>query len=375
MSLSDQIIYGSKESVAATLEKTDDINILDEYGYTPLIQTAIMDEIDKAKLLVEHGVDLDKQDILGNTALHWTVDNKNIAFSQYLLDQGANPNAYTTASLPVLAKALLQQNTKMKKLLREKGADLKFAQDFINTKLLGHRFELIGSADIVTPDGRFTEVQYEGFFLETTIGLICDSLIHYRNNFAARPLRSFFNTIEIIIEALSVGAELIKFQHYMTDANKHIERIKQLAEYEPIILPVSQDGHALSLVKCGELFAICDRATNEDYTDNVTFYKLKNSQAWNIDLIKSLLYERNSLKDIHHNLPKVLGLSKITTLNIPAQVIGNCSWANIEAAIPALFFLLSYYQDSNKKEMPKHKARALSLYHEWRRFDQERALS
>ena len=45
MTLADAIINGDQEIVAKLLE-VEDINDLDEYGFTPLIETVIVDYID-----------------------------------------------------------------------------------------------------------------------------------------------------------------------------------------------------------------------------------------------------------------------------------------------------------------------------------------
>lgn len=375
MNLSDVIIHGTIEQLATALQHVEDVNYLDDYGYTPLIQTAIMDDIEKAKLVIARGADVNLQDIIGNTALHWTTDNNNLEFSRLLLKCKADPNAYTTDGLPVLAKVILNRFNDLKYVLIKHGANVDFAMDYINTKLLGHRFELIGSADIVTTKGRFTEVLYEGFYLPTTIALIRDSLTEFKNNFAARPMRALFNEITAIIDALTVGTQLIKYQHYNTDVSKHAADIKRLFKSEPVILPISQDGHALSLIKHGDIVAICDRMNKEDKRDNVTIYHANNARAWNLDLLHGILYERSSLEFINNELPNILQLDAITTLNIPSQVIGNCSWANIEAAIPTLFFINAYDDNPAPEELINHNANALALYHEWRRWDQDRALS
>ena len=128
-----------------------DIDFLDEYGYTPLIQTAIVNNVEMAKLLVEHGVDVNMADLTGRAALHWAIDNENIELTTLLLENKADPNIYTIASQPVLVKPILRNNNELKFLLCRFDADATFANDYINTKLLGHRFELKGFVDIVDP--------------------------------------------------------------------------------------------------------------------------------------------------------------------------------------------------------------------------------
>ena len=101
------------------------------------------------KALLAAGADVDMPDLTGRTALHWAVDNANQVLAQVLLEAKANPNRYTVASQPVLSKSILRHDAPMKALLTRFSADTTFANDYINAKLLGHRFELSGYVDIV----------------------------------------------------------------------------------------------------------------------------------------------------------------------------------------------------------------------------------
>ena len=79
------------------------------------------------------------------------------------------------------------------------GADPEFALDYINTKLLGHRYELRGYADIVDQEGRFTELSYEGFILEFTLDVVRQSLADFKNNYAARTSEVFVSNSRRIV--------------------------------------------------------------------------------------------------------------------------------------------------------------------------------
>ncbi len=46
---SDTIIIGSVEDLEHQIKQSPEINYLDEYGYTPLIQTVIVGDIEKTK--------------------------------------------------------------------------------------------------------------------------------------------------------------------------------------------------------------------------------------------------------------------------------------------------------------------------------------
>lgn len=373
MSLANTIIYGTLENVTQLIQAGANVNEVDEYGFTPLIESAIVNNTDIAKYLLEHGAEVDKSDTTGRTALHWAVDNHNIALCQLLLEHKANPNAYTTGAQPILVYPLLRNQKALKKLLYSYGADLNFAQDYINTKLLGHRYQLMGQADIFSPEGKFIELNYEGFFLECTLDIVRNSLERYRNNFAARHLRNYFNYLGKIIESFLVASELLKYQRYNIDVKKYSEQVDYLLQWKLLLLPVAYKGHAVTFIKYNDLFVRCDRGENSLREGSVVVYHANRSKRLNNDFLKEMLYKRLSQEFVLSGIKKELGLVPVETLPVPSQIIGNCSWANVEASIPTLLFLLMTQEQGNNKIALCKKA-ALKFYNEWMEWDQDRAL-
>lgn len=368
MSISDTIIYGSLAEVEAKLRQDPQINFVDEYGFTPLIQTAIMNDMDKGELLLDHGADVNLRDLTGGSALHWTVENNNLPFSQLLLNYQADPNAYTLGSEPVLVKPVLRKQKNCRNLLVKAGASVDFARDYINTKLLGHRFELTGFADIVDHKERFVEVDFEGFILEFTIGVILNSLQDYRANFSARHLKHSFDLIGKLIKAFAVAAQLIRFQHYQVDLSAHAVILNAWLNQEILIIPVAYEGHAISFVKYGHLLAKCDRSQNDLFIDNVVIFQVTRPHVLTKEFLKQIMYKRQTKHFVDVELPNLLGLKRINKLSIGSQISGNCSWANIESCVPVIWFLLSANQD-------KEDAReALAFYYQWLEWDKSRAL-
>ena len=149
MNLADEIIYGRQKNVEQLIKSGADVNEIDDYGFTPLIETAIANQTPIATLLMTAGAKVNQTDVVGSTALHWAAENHNMPLCKFLLEHGANPNAYTRYGQPILVKPLLRRQHDLKELLYRHGADLNFAQDYINTKLIGHRYELKGRVDIV----------------------------------------------------------------------------------------------------------------------------------------------------------------------------------------------------------------------------------
>ncbi len=373
MSLSDAILQENIAQIKLALRHTDNINELDEYGFTPLIEAAIVDNLQISDLLLNAGASPNVRDVTGGTALHWAVENNNHELCKLLLAHRADPNAYTLAGQPVLAMPLLRQQLPLRKILIEGGASLSFAQDYVNAKLLGHLYELVGNASVVSPANEFVEVDFEGFLLEITVGLIAESVAQFQNHFSARKLRKYSHIASVIVDVLQRASHLIKFQQYRTDLRKYHSKIESVLKQDPLLIPVGYEGHAITFLRFGQLWVKCDRREDSRLFDNVMIYQMGNPQNLSTALIMSLIYEKQSSEFINHELDKILGLKPVTEIKVDAQISGNCSWANVEATIPALFFLLMMsYQESQNPAYSK--TLALNFFHRWREWNKERAL-
>lgn len=376
MMLTDEILNHNKEKVEQMLLAGKDVNALDIYGYTPLIEAAIANDHAIAALLIEHGAEVNKKDLVGSTALHWAVENHNMPLCELLLAKGADPNVYTKYGQPILVQPLLRHQQDLKELLYRSRADLKFAQDYINTKLIGHRFELAGRVDIVDSKGKFIEVDFEGFVLEFTIAIIQDSLLSFRNNFAARNLRSHFTELDAMIAAFQTAAELQRYQQYMTDISLHRGRIDNLARRDLLLMPVGYEGHAITFIRYGDLFAKCDRGENSLRNPSVMIYKMRDPRAFTPEFVRFLLYKKQNRYFVTEGIVQALDLEMIADLPLPSQLIGNCSWANVEAVVPTMLYMFWLYE--NPAASPGDKRRyqdlAQAIYKQWLEWDKDWAL-
>lgn len=374
ISLADAIIDEQYDTVKQMVRYGVDLNQIDEYGFTPLIEAAIIDNIDLINLFIQHGANVNLQDTTGGTALQWAAENNNLPLTELLLKNRANPNAYNFSGQPVLVMPVLRRQEEIKKLMMAYGADLIFAQDYINTKLLGHMFELVGMAHILTPDNQFIEVDFEGFVLEVTINMILESLVQFENHYAARRVRQYGHITRIIINTFQRAARLIQYQQYRTNIKKHRATIQTLVEQEPVIFPIGYEGHAITFIKLNNIFVKCDRREDSRLYDNIVYYTINHPQVFSYELIIQLLYERKTDEFVNQDLPNILGLTPITELKIPAQISGNCSWANVEACIPAIFFLLMFQADDFQQNITRYKNTALHFFNQWREWNKERTL-
>lgn len=372
-SLAQTIIFGRDDDVAKALSTRPKINEIDEYGYTPLIQGAIVNSVNKSRLLLQAGAKIDFPDLTGRTALHWAASNGNRALCELLLNNGADPNSYSYAAQPALVIPYLKQNKSIYQHLFNKGADLNFAEDFINAKLLGHRFELEGRVDIVDTKNTFIEVEFEGFYLEFSLNLVASSLVDFRTNFGSKNLRKYFAKLDATINALHNAIELIKYQHYLIDIGKFRQKIDTLLDHEPLVLPIAFDGHAVTFIKFWEWLIRCDRGEFGRRSGTTIVYFMRNPQMLNKAFLRELLYKRQYAEGINNQLVDYLGLDVAWRLPLSPQTIGNCTWANVEAVIPALLFLFAL-EERGGKEPELCQKEALEFYNNWLEWDQNRAL-
>jgi len=375
LTLANAIIEERIDQIRTYLSQSPDVNELDEYGFTPLIEAAIVNNTEIAKYLIRHGADVNLQDMIGGTALHWATENNNLELSRILLEQNANPNLYTFAGQSPLVMPYLRGQQPLKNILLKYGANLEFAQDYINAKLLGHIFELVGTADIVDPKNNFVELNFEGFYLEFSLAIIADSLQQFKNHFAARQMRRYERYIRVIIEVIFRAAQLSKYQQYRVDISKHDKEISQLITAEPLLIPVGYEGHAITFIKAGNILVKCDRREESRLYDNIVFYYIGNLKNMTVAFIKNLIYVKQSSDYINADLHEILQLKPITELKVSAQISGNCSWANVEASIPALFFILFSESEDFQKSMSRYKNMALNFFQQWREWNKSRALN
>lgn len=376
ISLAQEIIYGSVEGVAHLLQLGVDVNEVDEYGYTPLIETAIANKVEIAELLLQHGANIKGIDMTGRTALHWAVDNHNMPLCELLLKHHADANAYSAAGQPVLTYPLLRNQTDLKSLLYSYGADLDFTQDYINTKLVGHRYELAGEVYVVDAEGRFILIDLEGFFFEFTIGILDNSLKRYLKNFAARHQHDYFNKLQIMINALEVAAELIKYQQYTVNIYDHSKHINDLLDNDMIVIPVAYEGHAITFIQYGDYVVKCDRGANSKIEGTVVIYRINKPRSLTKNFIKDLIYKKHDREFVNRGINKHLGLMRVGNIPLPAQISGNCSWANVEASIPAMMFLLllSEHEFADAEEINAMLSRSMHFYEDWHEWDKDRAI-
>ena len=353
----------------AYLREGDSLDDIDEYGFTPLIESAITRQLKIAERLIGYKVDVNKADVTGRTPMHWAVDNNDVDMARLLLTHGADPNAYTRNGLAILVYPVLRGQDTLKHLLYQHGAKLDFAQDFINAKLLGHRFELQGDVDIVNAKGEFIELDYEGFILEFTVAVVKDGLRRFISSYSTRHLREHFPFIHIIMDAFSDAAELLQYQHQPTLTENHLKRIAHILRAPMLILPAASRGHALCFVRFHQWWAKIDRGENSLKEGSANIYRITRPEALTVQFVQDFLYRKQNRRYFHQMINQQLGLIPVAQLPVSPQISGNCSWANVQAAVPVAYAMQQLGDTDNFNPNT-----AMRIYDEWVEWDKDRSL-
>lgn len=368
MTIANDIISCRTPDFDLYIREGETLDDIDEYGFTPLIECAITRQLTTAQELLARGVNINKPDVTGRTPLHWAIDNNDLDFARLLLENGANPNAYTSSGLTILVYPILRGQDALKHLLYQYGARLDFALDFINAKLIGHRYELQGDVDIVNADNEFIELDFEGFILEFTVAVIKESLRRFISSYSTRHLRKHFPYIQIIMDGFEVAGELLKLQHQF-NFEQQSARLNQLINTPLLILPAASRGHALCFVKYKQWWAKIDRGENSLKEGSVNLYKIGRPDMFNLNFLSEFLYKKQPRRYFHQTINQLLDLSPIAQLPISSQVSGNCSWANVQAVVPVAYALQLLLETKTFDA-----SEALLVYDKWIEWDKDRAL-
>lgn len=374
-SISQEILFGTFESVQKCIRNGSDVNEKDVYGLTPLIEATLKKDVHIAQLLLDNGAKINQEDISGQTALQWAVNRNHVPLCELYLKHKADPNHYSADGQPVLVNPLLRDQKDIIELLVSYGAEMMFALDFINAKLIGHRYELTGRARILNPDNYFIDLNFEGFFLEFTVGIICRTLQIFMSSEAGSRFGSYATVLSKIARTLKSSSQIIPYK-YTTEVSPGQDNIiRQVLNDDLVVIPVSYEGHAITFIKYGKLFAKCDRGVKH-IVDTVVISEVGNPTALNADFLKDLMYNNKSDEYINKDIKNILGLKPLTTLPARYQLSGNCSWANVEASVPAMMFMLMFRGNlESRGEIAALKKSIMSYYDIWVEWDKDRILN
>ena len=104
------------------------INIKDKNGYTPLYNACSKENIELAKLLIEHGADVNSKSKYEDTPLYNACYHNYTEVAKLLIEHGADVNFKNRDGYTPLYWACVKDDTEVAKLLLEHGADVNIKQ-------------------------------------------------------------------------------------------------------------------------------------------------------------------------------------------------------------------------------------------------------
>lgn len=113
-----------------------DVNTQTKNGTTALIRASLRNNINLVKLLLEHGAKADLENEEGNTALICAAENGNIEITKLLLDHNADINLQNKHGYTALMMAATIGNFNLVKLLFEHGANINLQNKAGSTALM-----------------------------------------------------------------------------------------------------------------------------------------------------------------------------------------------------------------------------------------------
>ena len=369
MTIASDIIQNRMPDFNAYLNDGVSLDDIDEYGFTALIESVLAKNVSITKALIDLGVDINKADMAGRTALQWAVDMEHDVVCELLLKKGANPNLYTRQGFSALVYPVLRHQANYKQLLQKYGASLHFAQDFIAAKLLGHRFSLTGTVDIVSPKQQMIEVDYEGFILEFSVAVLLDSISRYVHHYAARHWRDETPLLKEIIRGLKYAYQILTYQRLIQPNRRFHQELETILAAPLVILPAASAGHAIGFIRFKNWLAKIDRGENSQKEGSVNVYEIKKPHAFNVTFLDDFIFKRQPRAFFHEGIIPILGLEKVASLPLSAQISGNCSWANLEACILVSHWMLSVYPEPNLQRQ-----NTFLFYKAWLNWDRDRAI-
>lgn len=369
MTIANDIISYRTPNIDQYLAEGVLLEDFDEYGFTPLIETAITRQPKTAKLLLEKGAKIDTPDSTGRTALFWAVDNDDLELAQLLLKNRANPNSYTRAGMPLLVNPVLRGQANLKQLLYQFGAKVDFALDYIYAKLIGHRYELKGMVDIVNHQDEFVEINYEGFILEFSVALIKQALQRFTTSFSTRQYRAKFSLIRPLIDALGLADKLLYLQRQSPLIKLDLVQLQQCLLAPMLVLPAASEGHAIGFIRYNNYLAKIDRGEQALREGSVNIYKITRPENFDVAFLRDFLFQKQPQSFFHQDVNQRLGLQLITQMAVPRQIVGNCSWANMQALFPVAYVFMT--EQITNTEVHRE---ALDLFNVWVEWDKDRAL-
>lgn len=353
--------YGKVEVIKKLISKGLPVNGRDGFAKTPLHWSCTFGHFDASKLLLDMGACIDAEDHKSATPLIIATKFLHNELVQYLVLAGANINMKNDEGNSALHLACLTGNKELALLLLSKGAEY-----------------LIANQSGFTPKSLAI---FRGH--KEIANLIPDDV--YTNEFIYRKLiahihaidgESNFNGLKFPLDGAYPSFMHQKMQEYFSDFVSHTncdltedeihvilqafektykkrnpeEILESIQSGDLTIVTTGWRSHAINLVFCNDLFAICNGGDGIPADGKtISAFAIK-KEAWNTQLLEEILYSTHKIAKtriplFYTKIPQECTLGKTPDLEWIEHFsnkeikVGICSWAACKIALRvSLFF-------------------------------------
>lgn len=344
---------GHKNLVQILLDYKADSNSVSTDGLTPLNTACFKGLTEIVQLLVKYGADINKASDEGWTPLHNSLSEGHSKITQLLIEHQANINSPNQNGYTPLCLAKIYRKGKDKRdihLITQKDAYAKsYAQEFILRKLIAHAWHIDGESSL-SPTGNVKDMKvfpYTGLYPECIWRIFWKGTNVYQKE----------HPKQISLHSLLDILEYTKDQHKRT----YSEILSRYNSDKPIFLSSGFLEHHVVIFILENYLILCNRGFKNRHCYEVHRF---NKNLLDKRIIKELcrlkdLSPEDYAKCLFEKLPKELNfkkkqneinLEKALNTHVKDQTIGNCAWANDEAAVFAFFVLIRIH----KVENPDH---------------------
>jgi hypothetical protein len=203
---------------------------------------------------------------------------------------------------------------------------------------------------------------------------VMNSLHAYINNYAAKQLSAYFEDLKTIASALDRAGQLQCYLQYQKDRQPHQQQIKRILMQPLLILPIGCAGHATTILIKDNWLALCDRRKEDSHLQGIVIYQIDDMSKLSSSMLYDLVFTKKHADFFNKDLVPTLKLRLVKRVMIEPQMTGNCSWANVEASIPAALFLLREAPFTDAPRIIDYQHPFVQIFRHWREWDKKRAL-
>lgn len=346
------------------------LSFVSHKGWLPLARAAHSGDVRIVRLLLEHGASVTESTTYGWTALHHAAYAGNQKVVALLRNAYADDTATTSRDYTPLCLARISGNKGLYRAL--KGTNLRvyeYSRELRYRKVLGHMLGLSGVTALLNPNPTKQHIitSYEGWNFWEFWHII------------AKRGSLFFKNNPIVLQAIGLAN------------NASLKTL--LKAYQggkvPVIIKTGFNNHYVSAILWGPFFILCNRGPHSGSTSCEVLPL--NPARVTLSLIRELQELPQKSADYYRDYINAAFPSRHKQDNTPLaylalcisiawQLVGNCSWANAEAAIYVLLVLEAcsaqgFLQNLSREEISQICNQQKEVFERWQHFMLETVLT